>query len=605
MYYATPSTPLELSVAMRSYHSQNRSTLHNSPYIRFFTFFGLRENPFTVSPNPRYLFLTRQLQTTLDSLAFGIQSRGGIILLTGEVGTGKTTVVNRLLDWLRERSTPTAFIFNSHLEPKHLFDFMLADFGVRRESRWKGNTLMCLTEWLSERRRESELPVLIVDEGQGLPLHVLEEIGMLLNLETPQEKLLQVVLVGQPELEEKLNRPDMRYLKQRITLRCKTGIFTLEETREYIQARLNMAGAGGNLIFAANAINSVHAYSRGIPRVMNLLCEHALIHAYAEKVRVVRAPMVEEIAREFQFDQEAQAPSTQFIAAGYPASIYEPWPTPEPSQPSVQEVSPCAIRTAEVLVSLAAITPIETSPPPLPAVPSDTVLPDRNTPIRDPRPASILPVPTHSLPIRGSTVKTAKKASEMNAASNRRMIAKVVAGRRLAARSAIIRSRIIKKSRDYWETLHHAWGRAVDSEVWSQVAVGARSRVAHAARQLWIFILQGMHACQRLWRDARPHWQRIKGLLLQRLEQVLVQGFTSTARVLNAWLTMVWARILSSAQLLRSKLLQRSEYLAAILPANRFGMKAPLVRWLRQPFRPSQLRHLRTTRQRNRMSSAL
>jgi general secretion pathway protein A len=579
--------------------------LHNSPYIRFFTFFGLRENPFTVSPNPRYLYLTRQLQTTLDSLAFGIQSRGGIILLTGEVGTGKTTVVNRLLDWLRERSTPTAFIFNSHLEPKHLFDFMLADFGVRRDSRWKGNTLMCLTEWLSERRRESELPVLIVDEGQGLPLHVLEEIGMLVNLETPQEKLLQVVLVGQPELEEKLNRPEMRYLKQRITLRCRTGIFTLEETHEYIQARLNMAGASGDPIFAPDAINSVHAYSRGIPRVMNLLCEHALIHAYADKVHVVPAPMVEEIAREFQFDQEAQAPSTQFIAAGCPASIYEPWRTPEPSQPSIREVSPCAISTPEVLVSLAATTPIETSPTLLPAVPSDTAVPDRNTPIRDPRPASILPIPIHVSTIRGSTGKTAKKGSEMNVASNRQRIAKVVAGRRLAARSAIIRSAVIKKSRDYWETLHHAWGRVVDSQVWRRLVVGARSRVVHAARQLWIFILQGVHACQRLWRDARPHWQRIKGSFLQWFEQVVVQGLASAARVLSAWLTMVWARILSSAQLLRSKLGQRSEFLTVALPANRFGMKAPLVRWLRQPFRPSQLRHLRATRQRNRISSAL
>ena len=265
-------------------------------------FFGLRENPFNVNPDPRYLFLTPQTREALDELTYGIQARKGLILLTGEVGTGKTTMINRLLDWLRQQQTPTAFIFNSHLEISHLFDFILADFGVPFDARLKGNALMRLNQWLFERYRAGETPVIIVDEAQGLPDHVLEEIRMLLNLETPSEKLLQIVLVGQPELEARLKRPELRQIKQRITLRCSTAALTLKETHDYIQARLHIAGANGKPVFASQAMDAVHFYSRGIPRVINLLCEHALINAYVDHVQPVPAPIVAEVAREFQFD---------------------------------------------------------------------------------------------------------------------------------------------------------------------------------------------------------------------------------------------------------------------------------------------------------------
>ena len=194
-------------------------------------FFGLRENPFNVNPDPRYLFLTSQTQEALDEMTYGIHARKGLIVLTGEVGTGKTTLINRLLDWLRQQQTPTCYIFNSHLDSRHLFDFILADFGVPFESKSNGSALMRLNQWLIERYRAGETPVLIVDEAQGMPTHVLEEIRMLLNLETPHEKLLQIVLAGQPELEDRLKRPELRQLKQRITLRCKTAPLTLEETR--------------------------------------------------------------------------------------------------------------------------------------------------------------------------------------------------------------------------------------------------------------------------------------------------------------------------------------------------------------------------------------
>ncbi|MGA8224273.1 MAG: AAA family ATPase [Candidatus Acidiferrales bacterium] len=265
-------------------------------------FFGLSENPFNLNPDPRYLFLTPQTREALDEMTYGIQVRKGLILLTGEVGTGKTTLINRLLDWLHDQQTPAAFIFNSHLEISHLFDFVMADFGVPFDARLKGNALMRLNQWLFERYRAGETPVLIVDEAQGLPNHVLEEIRMLLNLETPCEKLLQIVLSGQPELELRLKQPELRQVKQRIALRCKTAALTLEQTHAYIQARLHIAGANGKPVFASEAMDAVYFYSRGIPRVMNLLCEHALINAYVDHVQPVPADIVAEVAREFQFD---------------------------------------------------------------------------------------------------------------------------------------------------------------------------------------------------------------------------------------------------------------------------------------------------------------
>jgi len=266
-------------------------------------FFELRENPFNVNPDPRYLYLTPQTQEALDQLKYGIQSRKGLMLLTGEVGTGKTTLINQLLVWLRERQTPAAFISNSQLEISHLFDFMLADFGVSFDARSKHNAPIRLSQWLFQHYRARKTAVVIVDEAQGLPADVLEQVRLLLNLETASEKLLQVVLVGQPELEGRLCQPELRQIKQRVALRCKTSVLTLEETHDYIRARLHIAGAKDeSSIFCADAINAVHLHSRGIPRVINLLCEHALISAFVDQTRVVSASFIEEVACEFQFE---------------------------------------------------------------------------------------------------------------------------------------------------------------------------------------------------------------------------------------------------------------------------------------------------------------
>lgn len=265
-------------------------------------FFGLKENPFNVNPDPRYLLLTRHIQEALACLTYGVQSRKGFVLLTGEVGTGKTTLLNKLLGWLQRYRVATSFVFNPGLDPSQFFDYMLADFGLRCEARQKGEMLQHLNKWLLERYRVGGTAVLIVDEAQNLSAEVLEEIRLLTNLETSKEKLLQIVLSGQPELEAKLNRPELRQLRQRITLRCKTQVLTREETHQYVASRLRVAGADSRPIFTPQAVDAVYGYSRGIPRLINSLCEHGLINAFAEQKRPVPAEMIHEIAREFQLD---------------------------------------------------------------------------------------------------------------------------------------------------------------------------------------------------------------------------------------------------------------------------------------------------------------
>ncbi|MFZ0201088.1 MAG: AAA family ATPase [Candidatus Sulfotelmatobacter sp.] len=270
-------------------------------------FYGLRANPFNVNPDPRYLFLTRHTEEALACLTYGIQSRKGFVLLTGEVGTGKTTLINKLLEWLRLQQVATAFIFNSRLNTTQFLDYMMADFGIPSDSKAKSQILLRLYNWLLDRYRAGETAVLIVDEAQNLTEEVLEEIRMLTNLETFTEKLLQIVLVGQPELEQKLKQPQLRQLRQRLTLRAKTHALTLEETKAYIQQRLRIAGSSGQQIFDPEAVVAIHRYSNGIPRVVNLLCEHCLVSAFVDQQKVIGPAVVEFVARDFDLADGAAA----------------------------------------------------------------------------------------------------------------------------------------------------------------------------------------------------------------------------------------------------------------------------------------------------------
>src|ERR1700675_4778986 len=270
-------------------------------------FYGLRANPFDVNPDPRSLFLTRHTEAALACLTYGIQSRKGVVLLTGEVGTGKTTLINKLLEWLRLQQVATAFIFNSRLNTTQSLDYMMADFGIPCESKAKSQILLRLYNWLLDRYRAGETAVLIVDEAQNLTDEVLEEIRMLTNLETFTEKWLQIVLVGQPELEQKLKQPQLRQLRQRLTLRAKTHPLTLEETKSYVQQRLRIAGSNGVPIFDSDATIAIHRYANGIPRWINLLCEPCLVSRLVHQKKTVSAEVVDSVARDFDLSDGSAA----------------------------------------------------------------------------------------------------------------------------------------------------------------------------------------------------------------------------------------------------------------------------------------------------------
>ncbi|HZQ70106.1 MAG TPA: AAA family ATPase [Terriglobales bacterium] len=282
-------------------------------------FFGLRANPFNVNPDPRYLFLTRHTEEALACLTYGIQSRKGFVLLTGEVGTGKTTLINKLLEWLRLQQVATAFVFNSRMNVPQFLDYMMTDFGIPCDSRSKSQILLRLYNWLLDRYRAGETAVLIVDEAQNLSDEVLEEIRMLTNLETFTEKLLQIVLVGQPELEQKLKQPQLRQLRQRLTLRAKTHPLSLEETKAYILQRLRIAGSNGQQIFDPEALLAVHRYSNGIPRVVNLVCEHCLVSAFVDQQKTISANVVDTVARDFDLS-DSTASAAMTVAPPAPAA---------------------------------------------------------------------------------------------------------------------------------------------------------------------------------------------------------------------------------------------------------------------------------------------
>jgi general secretion pathway protein A len=285
-------------------------------------FFGLRANPFNVNPDPRYLFLTRHTEEALACLTYGIQSRKGFVLLTGEVGTGKTTLINKLMEWLRMQQVATAFIFNSRMDVPQFLDFMMADFGVPCDAVSKSQLLQRLYNWLLDRYRAGETAVLVVDEAQNLSDEVLEEIRMLTNLETFTEKLLQIVLVGQPELEQRLKQPQLRQLRQRLTLRAKTHPLNLEETKSYINQRLRIAGSNGEPVFDNDATVAIFRYSLGIPRVINLLCEHCLVSGFVDQKRVIPAEVVDSVARDFDL-ADGNAAAAMMAPAPVPSDKFD------------------------------------------------------------------------------------------------------------------------------------------------------------------------------------------------------------------------------------------------------------------------------------------
>jgi type II secretory pathway predicted ATPase ExeA len=273
-------------------------------------FYGINDFPFGACPDPRFLYKMPHVQEALACLQYGIASRKGFVVMTGEVGTGKTTLLKSVLSSFTDRRVSTAFVFNPRLDTLDFLEFVLADFGIPASPRGrqgmpqtKSGMLMQLNRWLIDRFRNGELCAIVVDEAQNLSWELLEEIRLLTNLETSSEKLVQIVLSGQPELEEKLRDPSVRQLRQRISLWCRTRPLTAEETKAYVTNRLRIVGAT-QPIFSPDAVQMVHKYSNGIPRIINLICEHAMISAYVEQIKPIPPRIVESVCRELDLDSQ-------------------------------------------------------------------------------------------------------------------------------------------------------------------------------------------------------------------------------------------------------------------------------------------------------------
>jgi len=250
------------------------------------TFFNLRENPFSLTPDPRYLYLSPQHRAAMNHLIYGIHEKKGFILITGGVGTGKTTICRAIIKKL-DPSVQTALILNPFLSDIELLETILQEFGIPFEGpeRTKKNFIDALNGFLLKNFTAGRNAVVFIDEAQNLPRATLEQIRMLSNLETEQEKLIQIVLVGQPELQEILASPTLRQINDRIMLRYHLEPINRENVRHYIEHRLSVAGVDGQLSFDDGAFEQIYEFSRGYPRRINALCDRALLVAYTENSR--------------------------------------------------------------------------------------------------------------------------------------------------------------------------------------------------------------------------------------------------------------------------------------------------------------------------------
>jgi general secretion pathway protein A len=266
--------------------------------------YGFREKPFALSPDPRYLFLSASHREVLGHLVYGIEQGEGFMAISGEVGTGKTTLCRTLLERLGS-SCEIAFLFNPTLGPTDLIKAINSELGLSTFGDSRAELLDVLNTFLLERHAEERRVLVIIDEAQNLPVETLEQLRLLGNLETHTAKLLQIVLIGQPELDEKLETPELRQLRQRIGVWWRLGPLTERETREYVEHRLRIAGAAGQ-IFTPRALARVHRASRGVPRLVNLLCDRALLRGYAEGTRRVDHRIVRAVADEVSSPRRAR-----------------------------------------------------------------------------------------------------------------------------------------------------------------------------------------------------------------------------------------------------------------------------------------------------------
>jgi general secretion pathway protein A len=265
-------------------------------------FFGFKESPFNLTPDPSFLYRSQQHEEALANLIYGVQSRKGFVVLTGEVGTGKTTMLECLQDFLSAHRIDFAYLFNSRLTVEQFFEMMAYDLDLQCNRSSKTEVLIALNQLLISNANEGRTTTLILDEAHNLEWDVLEEVRLLGNLENRRGKLLQIVLAGQPEFDRKLDAPSLRQLKQRIALRCLLKPFREAETAEYIATRLSKAGMSSQTVFPPALIAEIHLRAQGIPRLINAICDNLLLTAFAMESKAATLEMLDEVTDDMRLE---------------------------------------------------------------------------------------------------------------------------------------------------------------------------------------------------------------------------------------------------------------------------------------------------------------
>ena len=303
------------------------------------SFYGLRERPFDLTPNPKYLYLTGSHREALSTLQYGISGRRGLTVMIGEAGTGKTTLMRAAVEALSARDVLCAYVNNPALTRQEFYELLRSRFGLPPDPGGsKARFLVDVERLVFARHEIGGVSALVVDEAQALPARLLEEIRLLANIETETEKLLPVVLAGQPELAVRLNAPEFRQLKQRVALRCQLSPLTLKETAAYIAGRIRIAGGDSSTIFTREAVQLIFERSHGIPRTISVICDNALVSGFALDARPIGSAVVMDVCRDFGL---ATAGDEAFLAAGHPA------PDSHGATASVAVRAPAAAAAAE------------------------------------------------------------------------------------------------------------------------------------------------------------------------------------------------------------------------------------------------------------------
>ncbi len=325
-------------------------------------FYNLRERPFALSPDPEYLFLSQVHSEALDSIRYGIESRAGFIVVTGEIGAGKTTLLQSVLQRLDDR-TVIARVVNTMLEPRELLDAIALDFGLNQIATSKPVLVRDLGLFLVEQRRQGRRPLLVIDEAQNLSPQALEEVRLLSNLETEKSKLLQILLAGQPNLRDTIASPELEQFRQRIAVSYHLRPLAAPETEAYIDFRLEHASLGQPLRFPSDAASLIHEVTGGVPRLINVLCDAALVFGYAEERRSIDRDMIDEVITELEETGLVRRPkpaeAAAMSSAAAPSSAATAIPKPAPAVAAVTPASSPAVVEPAVAANE---TPVPSAP---------------------------------------------------------------------------------------------------------------------------------------------------------------------------------------------------------------------------------------------------